>query len=181
METLLAWVLAAATQVTDTQGHPFPASALSKEAATAIAVGCTEHNPFPEDSTGRKCAAVLLVQAARESGYMLNPCTIHGDTSNPARRVCDNGRARGPFQEWSGGKARDASWKSSVDHFLGTVDKAAKLCPAHPIAPLATAATLKTPCPSVGVAIDVRRMKLVDTLIAEVPYSSETATKESEP
>jgi hypothetical protein len=99
----------------------FTQAQLPQEAAQAFVQACTERNPLGEPDL---CPIFLTVMAGLESRFQLHI-------------VGDGGKALGPFQEHTGGAARDASWLSSARHYLGTVATAVRGCPDEPIARLA--------------------------------------------
>ena len=97
---MLAWILAISTQVTDAHGWHF--AAIPTEGASAIAKVCSA------TSIPKHCAAVLVVLAARESGYH-------------AHAVGDGGRSKGAWQtlaritpdDWDGQAA--IAWRLVVE------------------------------------------------------------------
>jgi hypothetical protein len=103
----------------------FSAAQLPQEAASAFVQACEERNPFPSDPENKLCAVFLLVMAGEESRFQLHI-------------VGDGGKAVGPFQEHTGGEARDRSWLSSTRHYLHlTIPEAMRQCPEQVIARLA--------------------------------------------
>lgn len=123
---LAAWLALTPSHLVDRQGNHFANRQLSHEAADAMATACAEADPFPSDDDGRICGAFLVVMAGLESGFSLHPNGLN-----------DHGRARGPYQEWTGGDVRSQSWLASTRHYLVTVRDAMRACPGAPISRLA--------------------------------------------
>jgi len=69
----------------------------------------------------QRCVVLLVVMGAWESGWTLGA-------------VGDGGRARGVWQEWYG---VEGGWAAQARHYMGTVARAMRVCPEHPISALA--------------------------------------------
>lgn len=117
---LAAWTLAASALVTDHAGHPM--KPISSIGAQAIADACLA-TPLFEADDGRHCAALLVVMAARESGYQLGA-------------VGDGGRAKGPWQVHSGTAPK--TWLEAAENYIPLVKRSMKACPEHPLAVIAS-------------------------------------------
>lgn len=117
---LAAWTLAASSLVTDPAGHHM--RPISQDGAAAIAAACTA-TPLFQDDDGRHCVALLVVMAARESGYQLGA-------------VGDGGRARGPWQVHTSNAP--TTWREAVDQYIPIVKRSMKACPEHPLAVIAS-------------------------------------------
>lgn len=146
--TLAAFVVAASALVTDAQGHPM--RAIAAEGADAIASGCIA-SPIFQNDDGRHCASLLVVMAARESGYQLGA-------------VGDGGKAKGPFQ------VHDAiapkTWREAVDRYLEIVRRSMKACPDHPLAVLASGTCTN----KAGRAISATRIAEAKRVYAATPW-----------
>ncbi len=149
--TLAAFVLAASALVQDAHGHAM--RPISVDGAKAIADGCTA-TPLFQDDDGRHCAALLVVMAARESGYQL-------------AAVGDGGLAKGPFQVHDA--IAPTTWREAVDRYLLIVRRSMKACPDHPLAVLASGTCTN----KAGRAISASRIAEAKRVYAATPWKPE--------
>jgi hypothetical protein len=110
--TLAAWTLAISSLVTDAHGWRF--SAIPADGADAIADVCAR------TTVPRHCAAVLVVLAARESGYRLSA-------------IGDGGRSRGAWQTITCRGSCETSWREQAADAWRHVVASASRC-AEPLA-----------------------------------------------
>jgi hypothetical protein len=117
------FVIALSEAVTDGNGHTFPKDALPSDAATTIANVCEAQTFIADKPT---CAAILVVMAARESGFNI-------------KAVGDGGKAVGAFQLHYKelGLTPSTTWTKQITDYLPWLAKSMKICPEYPLAPLA--------------------------------------------
>lgn len=144
---LAAWTLAASALVTDHAGHPM--RPISLDGARAIADACLA-TPLFQDDDGRHCAAVLVVMAARESGYQLGA-------------VGDGGKAKGPFQVHT--ELAPKTWREAADRYIPIVKRSMKACPEHPLAVLASGSCTN----KAGRAISAGRITEIKRVYSQTP------------
>jgi len=149
MTPLASFVLAASSLVADYQGHPM--RPISADGAQAIADGCLA-TPLFQDDDGRHCGALLVVMAARESGYQLGA-------------IGDGGQARGPFQVHA---AAPTTWRAAVDAYLPIVKRSMRACPEFPLAVLASGTCTN----KAGRAISTSRIVEAKRVYSIAPWSN---------
>lgn len=147
--TLAEYALALSFLVTSAQGQKFT-EGISLDGALAIADGCAH---LPVFGQAARCVVLLIVMAARESGF--NPLAVG-----------DSGYAKGAFQ--SHYCAHCKTWDEEVANILPIYKTSAARCD-EPLA-LAARGTCKN---EEGRAISRHRMKEVKRLYALLPLPEE--------